>query len=646
MRRRNHIGISLAEKLRALFSETKEKRDSHVEKTYEGTDDNFFEATNANLRTVLRLDQQPESYERDRKRFGTRIRLIDVADDAIPEQRYKEILPLKKTYKRKCFDQSYEADLKRYGTQPGIIRVSNDNCKAKKKLPVFPTDFSRAAYEHVMQKWKVRDTSTWSANPFSDIYRDFPKVQINVRNTSTDEKEVILWSASREITPNPPKPEEVQHHSITNQVNVPAGVHPQGMAVNPANHYLYIANQLSGSVTVLNHLNQVVTIIQLEPAFVGFTSPVAIAINTNPGSSTYGFAYVACSVSNAIAVIDLALQVNTVVSTGVRPVAIAFNPVNTCVYTTNLVSDTVTLIDAETFMELPNSPLPAGNDPIGLGVNPSNGEVYIANSLSDTVTVYDYLHTHIATIAGIGQYPVSVTFNPANNSMYAISEQSDMVYQLHPVTHTITTTLATGQRPYNSFFDSANNYLYIQNRGDNTFTIIRPDNSKVDGLSFGPQNIGGVFNSFTGSIYVSNTATNSINVIGYANAANVLVFSPDYAELREELKNSPAIVQHTKFVVTGPERLNTFRLTKFTPTGQQSSKPLSLELYASPQASLNVAEVTELAGTIIDGKMNWQFRLPGLHSVTILIWFRQLDVRDLISPPENVSLINSNNHEK
>ena len=639
MRPRAHIGLSLAEKLKDIFSGDKARSTDQVEKTYQGTDDNFFEATNANLRTVLKLDKRNKSYEKDLERFGTRIKLIDVADTTDLEKRREEILPLKKPYRKKCFDEDHEQDLKRFGTHAGIIRVSNDNCKQKKKLPMFPSDFSKAAYQHMMQKSAVKDTSSWSANPFSDIYRDFPKVQINVRNTSEDEKEVILWGANRKAILIPSKPEDVQNHAIIAQVSVPNGVHPQGMAVNPANQCLYITNQLSGTVTVLDRHHQVVRSIQLEPAFPGFTSPVAVTINTNTQSSCYGFAYVACSVSDTIAVIDLAFTVSAVVRAGVRPVAIAFNPANTCVYAANLVSDTITVIDAESFAELSLSPLPAGNDPIGIGIHPVSGEIYIANSLSNTITVYSKLHAFIANVPGVGQYPASVTYSPANNSMYAVSEQSNTISQVNVSEHNVVAIINTGQHPYNSFFNEGNNFVYVQNRGDNSVTVIRPDNTWINGLSFGPQHTGGVFSRYSGSIYISNSATNMINVIGYATANGGIQFNPDYAELLEDLKNSPAIVQHAKFVVTGPERLNTFRLNKLTPTGRQNSKPLSFELYASPQARLNVAEVTELSGTIIDGKMNWQFRLPGLHSVAILIWFRQLDVRDILSPPEKRSII-------
>ena len=107
MKRSGNIGMNgLAQSLKKIFSEkTKSNEDNFVEKTYEGTEDNFFEATNTNLRVKLGLDKKSESYEKDLKRFGTKIKLIDVADDAIPNKRIKEILPLKKPSKVKCFDE-------------------------------------------------------------------------------------------------------------------------------------------------------------------------------------------------------------------------------------------------------------------------------------------------------------------------------------------------------------------------------------------------------------------------------------------------------------------------------------------------------------------------------------------------------------
>ncbi len=634
MKRNNNIGInSFAQSLKTIFSgKKKSDEDSFVSKVYEGTDDNFFEAANQNLRSALNLDKKSDSYEKDLKRFGTRIQLIDVADDTIPGKRIKEILPLKRPVRssNERYKEKYEKDLKRFGTRQRIINVSNDDPAKKKKQKAFPADFSRAVYKGLLRKWKRSETTPFSANPFSDIYRKFPKAQVTIRNTSIQEKEIVLWGASQEISVSQPAPEDVQDHTISAQISVPVGIHPQGIVVNPANQLVYIANQISGSITVLDSNNLLVKVIQLEPSFPGFASPVALAVNTNRSGSKYGFVYVVCSVANTLAVIDLSLNVSATIPVGIRPLAVAFNPVNLHVYVANLVDDNMSVIDGEALTEIPGSPFPTGQDPIGLGIHPVNGDIYFANSIDNSITVYDINNVLVTTIPGLGQYPVSITYNPANNSMYAVATNNDSAYQIETLTHTIVGTIETGSQPYNSFFDSYNGFLYVQNRNDNTFTIIRPDNSKIDGLNFGEQNIGGAFNRFNNSIYITDTSNNIINVIGYSPISSSIAIDPGYNELREDFKSNPGVIQHIKFVVTGSERLNSFRLSRFTPTGTVRSKPVSFELYASPQSKLNVAEVFELAGTVIDRKMNWRFKLPGLHTVSILFWYKPFEVRDLL----------------
>lgn len=643
MKSSGNIGMNgLAQSLKKIFAEKKKSNeDNFVAKVYEAAEDNFVDETNKNLRAVLNLDKKNESYKKDLKRFGTKIKLIDVADDAIPNKRIKEVPQLKKPLKpsNERYSEKYEKDLKRFGTRQGIIRVSNDDPAKKKNPKPFPTNFSKAVYDSMMSKWKTREVTPFSVNPFSDIYREFPKVQVTIHNKSVEEKEVVLWGANQNISVSAPFPGDVQDHTIVAQISIPSGVHPQGIVVNPANQLVYVANQLSGSITVLDGNNQVVKVIQLQPAFPGFASPVALTVNTKSSSSKYGFVYVVCSVANVLAVIDLSLNVIDYVPVGTRPVAAAFNPVNLRVYVANLVSDNLSVIDAEALTEVSGSPLPTGQDPMGVGVNPVNGDIYVANSLSNSITVYDSTNTLVTTIPAVGQYPTSVTYNPENNSMYAVATNNNSVYQIETTTHTIIGNIATGDKPYNSFFDSYNGFLYVQNRADNSFTIIRPDNSKVDGLTFGEQNIGGAFNSFNNTIYVSDTSNNRINAIGYLPVSSTVSINSDYAEMREDLQSNPAVIQHVKFVITGPERLNSFRVNKFTPTGSIKSKPISFELYASPQSKLNVAEVTELAGTVIDGKMNWRFKLPGLHTVSILVWYRQFEIREILSPTNNKSII-------
>src|SRR3954463_6580061 len=308
------IGMNgFAQALKKIFSERKKsEEDNFVLKTYEDTEDHFFKAANDKLRNALHLDEPNESYESDLKRFGTGITLIDVADDAIPNRRRNAILPLKGLTKssRDRYTNTYEEDLKRFGTHPGIINVSNDKCKKKSDLPSYPANFSKAAYNAMMTKWKRNPVIPFSVNPFSDIYRDFPKLQITVHNSSATEQEVTLWGGNQQANINGSSSSTSQNViSLIGQVSIPSQFYPQGIVVNPANELVYIVNQLSGTVTVLNSVNVIVQTIQLFPTFPGFCSPITLAVNTKVSSSTYGFIYIVCSVSNTVVVIDLAFNI-------------------------------------------------------------------------------------------------------------------------------------------------------------------------------------------------------------------------------------------------------------------------------------------------------------------------------------------------
>jgi len=71
MKGSRNIGInSLAQSLKRIFSEKKKSNeDSFVEKVYEGTEDNFVDETNKNLRAMLNLDKKTKTMNRIQKPF-------------------------------------------------------------------------------------------------------------------------------------------------------------------------------------------------------------------------------------------------------------------------------------------------------------------------------------------------------------------------------------------------------------------------------------------------------------------------------------------------------------------------------------------------------------------------------------------------
>lgn len=642
---RHHKGILLT-KLREAFSKTEDAAQTSVAKTYGGDESSFVETVNEELkRKGIPVEHKPTTRQEDLKRFGTTMGIIDVADERSREH-----------YRPKGVSQLADeqaGDLRRYGTSMGIIEVAQTDLKKKqrelanrclpsnrrfvnsedKDLERFgtPEGLINVASGDTFAKEKricKPELDPASANLYADIYKDFSKTQVTIRNNTPNDREITLWGATPEVFNGEVNYQAVEQQAVSG--SIPSPEHPQGMAYNPFNKVVCTVNQLNGTVTVANQQNQVVTTVQLQPVFPGLCSPVAIAVNTSPASLHYGFAYVACSVANTVQVISPTYEVIATIPVGCRPIAIAFNPANNIVYVANLVDNNVAAIDAETNTVIAASPLPAGSGPIGIGINPANGQVFICNSVSNTISVYDAGHNLLTTIINSGQRPVSATYNPANGFLYVVATNSNEVLKVSPATHTIDAHIAVGSKPYSSFFVPVNQFLYVQNREDNTLTVIRPDNSLVATISVGEQNIGSLFNPENNSIYITDTPNNRINVIGFGSANNGITISPDYSEIQADFKSNFAIVQHVRFIVSGPQRLHSFRLNRFNATGTTRTRRLSFENYASPLHGLNVSEFIALAGTMIDGRMNWKFTLPGFHSVSVLIWYHQFKVQDLL----------------
>jgi YVTN family beta-propeller protein len=536
----------------------------------------------------------------------------------------------------KRFNKQYQKDLKKWGTQKGIIEVSNDQKEKKEKQQLFSQMEeigSKLVREHLPRTTKITCQPIKKLTPFEDWYtwlrKEFDITQVTITNSSTEEKTIQLWGANKGLSVSPPAPEDVEDHEIVSSVTIPAtigvGIQPQGLAINPANGFTYIANQLSNNVSVITSEGQIVKMVQLQPSiFPGYNSPVAVAVNSNTASANYGKVYVVGSVANTVSVIDLAHNVLNEISVGVRPVDITFNPVNENLYVANLVSDDITVIDTTT--ETVSTTLPVGQDPIGLGVNLANGDVFVANSTDNNLTVFDSSNAVITTIAGIGDKPVSITYHPINDEMYVVATNSNVIIPIDANTYTALPPINVGNSPYKIVFNTNNNFLYVGNRADDTYSVIAPDKSIRATITLGNVNIGFGINSAENVLFSSDTAINAVHIIGYANESSSITIDDDFAEKREDFHFNPGLVKHVKFVLSGTERFKVLTLREERVTGTIKEEPISFGSHDQPQNFINASEVFGMDGVMIDGLNSWIFNIAGLQTITILVYYRQLEL--------------------
>ncbi|MGH2670667.1 MAG: beta-propeller fold lactonase family protein, partial [bacterium] len=158
------------------------------------------------------------------------------------------------------------------------------------------------------------------------------------------------------------------------------------------------------------------------------------------------FVYVTNERSNTVSVIDTATDTLTAtVLVGTAPRGVAVHPAGTFVYVANLASDTVSVIDAATNTVIET--IPVGLFPQGVAVHPAGTFVYVANRDNSTVSVIDTAtHTVIATVSVEGR-PFGIATHPEGTFVYVANFASDTVSIIDTATHIVTDMVAVGAGP-------------------------------------------------------------------------------------------------------------------------------------------------------------------------------------------------------
>jgi YVTN family beta-propeller protein len=331
----------------------------------------------------------------------------------------------------------------------------------------------------------------------------------------------------------------------TSQGNISVGTRPIAVAVNPVTNKIYIANQGSATVTVIDGSNNTTAVVAVG------SSPLAVAVN--PVTNKI---YVVNHGSSNVTVIDGINNSTATVAIGSFPIAVAVNPVTNKIYVANgFGSTTVTVIDGSNNA---TSTLAAGSFPIAVAVNPVTNKIYVANQNSANVTVIDGSNNTTSTVAA-GARPWAVAVNSVTNKIYVANRNSSTVtvidgsnnttttltaaaipwaIDVNPVTNKIyvtnvelhssnvtvidgsnntTTTVAAGGNPKAVAVNPVTNKIYVANQNSGTVTVIDGSNNTTTTLATGSGPFAVAVNSVTNRIYVANSGSNTVTVIDGSN---------------------------------------------------------------------------------------------------------------------------------
>jgi YVTN family beta-propeller protein len=305
--------------------------------------------------------------------------------------------------------------------------------------------------------------------------------------------------------------------ATNNPSSIMTGSAPDAVAVNSVTNMIYVANGSSNSVTVVNGATYNTT-----TAAVG-SYPDAIAVN--PATNKI---YVANYYGNSVTVIDgVTNRPTNSVSVGTHPFALEVNSLTNMIYVADEGSNDVAVINGQTNSVIT---LPVGiADPEALAIDPITDFIYVAsaNYNSNTIAVINGA-TNSVTNVTVGNRPAAVAVDPVSSQVYVANDGDGTVSVIDEASLSILATVPVGSSPISIDIDVVTNKAYIANAvWDGTVTMIDGNTFSTVTVSIGtatwPYAI--VMNPQTNSAYVANMVGNSVSVIAGA-SSDPLQFFP------------------------------------------------------------------------------------------------------------------------
>jgi len=306
--------------------------------------------------------------------------------------------------------------------------------------------------------------------------------------------------------------------NFVNSLNTNNNINPEGIAYDPSNGYIYVANYGTNTVSVINGANNSV----IANINVGY-EPMGIAYDPSNG-----YIYVANEGSNDVSVINGANNsVIANINVGGAPTGIAYDPSNGYIYVTisvldiwnyilysQVVSNYVSVINGANNSVIANINVGGSGGPTGIAYDPSNGYIYVANFDSGTVSVINGANNSVIANINVGYEPMGIAYDPSNGYIYVANEGSNDVSVINGANNSVIANINVGGAPTGIAYDPSNGYIYVANSGTNTVSVINgANNSVIANINVGYEPSGVAYDPSNGYIYVTNTDSGTISII-------------------------------------------------------------------------------------------------------------------------------------
>ncbi|RJR16653.1 MAG: YncE family protein [Nitrospiraceae bacterium] len=227
----------------------------------------------------------------------------------------------------------------------------------------------------------------------------------------------------------------------------------------------YVANHDSNNITVFDKKSM-----QVIGVITSGKGPGGIAIEKDRRR-----AYVTLEGDDSVDVIDMTsgeVINNIKLSPGDGPREPAFTPDRRILLTVNTRSDTVSVLDPSSLIELTR--ITVGNGPNSVVVDPAGRRAYAFNTISSTISVIDLASRSVAATISTEPGPLRGQFNREGNRLYVVHEWSSFITVIDPFSLSVLSRVRAGIGLNTIKLDTRTNLLYVSKKDGPMIEVYDP----------------------------------------------------------------------------------------------------------------------------------------------------------------------------
>ncbi|MGH9171821.1 MAG: fibronectin type III domain-containing protein [Acidimicrobiales bacterium] len=326
--------------------------------------------------------------------------------------------------------------------------------------------------------------------------------------------------------------------SAQTPATIPVGAAPEAIAVDASRDIVYVANQSSNDVSVIDGTTD--TVVATIP--VG-TSPLGVGVD-EPSDTVY----VSNQQSGTVSVINGHTDtVTATITAGPEPSSVGVDPTTDTVYVADEGGDTVSVIDGKTntVTATPN----VGDTPGAISVDDATDTIYVCvgsglavidgstNGVSSiglaemgeasaidttTDTIYVSTGTGIEVVDGktaaqttsfalLGAQGVAV--DSRTGTLWVTNLNTSSVYEVNAGSGAVEDSLPAGDGTDAVAADPVTHVAYATNRVSNSVSVLDGVTDSITPITVGASPYGVAVDTVTDTVYVANTDSNTVSVI-------------------------------------------------------------------------------------------------------------------------------------